>query len=126
MVKSDAEANRAAILAQEGDPVHFNYYKYISVVAHQFVDTSTSEQVDYRSYSYAFTANKKPAERQPELNMVMMIFEFSPVSMSITKSKALLSRFIISICAIVGGVFVVFGMINSTVLACYKKVSGKD
>jgi len=58
--------------------------------------------------------------------MVMMIFEFSPVSMSITKSKAQFSRFIISICAIVGGVFVVFGLINSSLLACYKKAAGKD
>jgi len=47
----------------------------------------------------------------------MMIFEFSPVSMSITKSKPQFSRFLISICAIVGGVFVVFGLINSTCLA---------
>ena len=62
MVAADAAENRANILAQEGDPVHFNYYKYISVVPHQFVDTSTSDQVDYRSYSYAFTSNKKPAE----------------------------------------------------------------
>lgn len=82
------------------------------------MDTSTSDQVDYRSYSYALTINKKPAELQPELNMVMMIFEFSPVSMSITKSNALVSRFIIGICAIVGGVFVVFGLINSSLLAC--------
>ena len=58
--------------------------------------------------------------------MVMMIFEFSPVSMSITKSQAPLSRFIISICAIVGGVFVVFGMINSTCLAMQKKARGSD
>jgi len=106
------------IIGNEADPVHFNYYKYISVVPHIFMDTSTSDQVDYRSYSYALTINKKPAELQPELNMVMMIFEFSPVSMSITKSNALVSRFIIGICAIVGGVFVVFGLINSSLLAC--------
>lgn len=126
MVKEDAAANRAAILSQEGSPEHFNHYKFISVVPHQFVDTSTSDQVDFRSYSYALTLNKKPAEKQPELNMVMMIFEFSPVSMSITKSKALFSRFLISVCAIVGGVFVVFGLINSSLLACYKKAKGTD
>jgi len=58
--------------------------------------------------------------------MVMMIFEFSPVSMSITKSNLPLSRFLISICAIVGGVFVVFGLINSSLLAVTKKVRGTD
>ena len=34
MVKEDAEENRLAILSQEGSPVHYNYYKYISVVPH--------------------------------------------------------------------------------------------
>lgn len=43
MVKDDAAQNRAALLAQEGNPVHFNYYKYISVVPHSFVDTSTND-----------------------------------------------------------------------------------
>ena len=117
MVKDDAEANRELIIAnKEGEAIHYNYYKYISVVPHIFMDTSTSEQVDFRSYSYALTTNKKAASRQPELNMVMMIFEFSPVSMQIEKSSALFSRFLINICAIVGGVFVVFGLINSTCL----------
>ena len=126
MVKDDAASNRAALLAQEGELEHYNHYKFVSVVPHQFVDTSTADQVDFRSYSYALSLNKKPAEHNPELNMVMFIFEFSPVSMSITKSKALFSRFIIGVCAIVGGVFVVFGLLNSTILACYKKASGKD
>jgi len=106
--------------------MHFNYYKYISVVPHIFSDTSTKEQVDFRSYSYALTINKKAADLQPELNMVMMIFEFSPVSMSITKSNLPMSRFIISICAIVGGVFVVFGLINTSLLAVTKKARGTD
>ena len=87
MVKDSAAANRDAILANESEPIHYNYYKFISVVPHIFLDTSTDEEVDFRSYSYALTLNKKPPEHNPELNMVMMIFEFSPVSMSITKSN---------------------------------------
>ena len=47
MVKEDAEVNRVLILAEdqeEGDKsVHYNYYKYISVVPHIFMDTSTDE-----------------------------------------------------------------------------------
>ena len=41
MVKDNAYANRMEILGHEGDPIHYNYYKYISVVPHIFVDTST-------------------------------------------------------------------------------------
>ena len=43
MVKDSAYANRMEILGHEGDPIHYNYYKYISVVPHIFVDTSTSD-----------------------------------------------------------------------------------
>ena len=44
MVKDDAEANRRLIVDnKEGDTIHYNYYKYISVVPHIFMDTSTSE-----------------------------------------------------------------------------------
>jgi hypothetical protein len=35
--------------------------------------------------------------------------------MVITKENKPLARFVINLCAIVGGVFVVFGIVNSTV-----------
>ena len=89
MVQENAQANRKAILDREDDPIHYNYYKYISVVPHAFIDTTVAnDPVDYRSYSYALTINKKSADKQPSLNMVMMIFEFSPVSMQISKSNS--------------------------------------
>ena len=116
-VAADAEKNYQAILDNE-DKEHYNHFKYISVVPHIFVDKSESDhEVDFKSYSYALTTNKKPADGTQSLTMVYMIFDFSPVSMMFTKSTTPLSRFLINVCAIVGGVFVVFGIINSTLLS---------
>lgn len=47
---------------------------------------------------------------------------FSPVTMVITKENKPLSKFLINLCAIVGGVFVVFGLLNSTVQSLKKKL----
>ena len=125
MVKGDAETNFQAILASE-DKEHYNHFKYISVVPHIFVDTSEQgHEVDFRSYSYALTTNKKPADGSQSLTMVYMNFDFSPVSMMFTKSRIPLARFLINVCAIVGGVFVVFGIINSILLQVQKTVKGE-
>jgi hypothetical protein len=115
MVHDQSEENFQEILAST-DTEHFNYFKYISVVPHIFVDTSESgHEVDFRSYSYALTMNRKKSDNA-SLSMVYMIFDYSPVSMMFTKQRMPLPRFLINICAIVGGVFVVFGIINSGLL----------
>jgi hypothetical protein len=44
-----------------------------------------------------------------------MQIEFSPLTMKITKTNNSLSKFLISLCGIVGGVFVIFGMVNAMV-----------
>ena len=103
-----------------------HYFKFVSVVPHVFVDSSIrGSEVDYKSYSYALSENKKDADDDKSLTMVWFIFEFSPVSMLITKSSNTLARFLINICAIVGGVFVVFGFLNSALLGLNRQVSGK-
>jgi len=50
--------------------------------------------------------------------------EFSPLTMKITKTNNSLSRFLISMCGIIGGVFVIFGMMNSAIQEGKKSVLG--
>lgn len=90
------------------------------------MDTSDpGNEVDYHSYTYALTMNKKSAGDNQSLSMVYMIFDYSPVSMMFTKESMPLPRFLINVCAIVGGVFVVFGLINSTLLNLQKTAKGE-
>ena len=101
------------------------YFKFVSIVPHSFVDLSVAgSEVDYKSYSYAFSENKKTEDNDNTSTMVWFIFEFSPVSMLITKSSNTLARFMINICAIVGGVFVVFGFVNGILLGLTRQVKG--
>lgn len=127
MVKEDAGAKQRAIIDSWDQVSHDNYFKFVSVVPHVFIDTSKNfegKDVDYRSYSYAFSENRKEAEDKT-LCMVWFIFEFSPVSMLISKSDQPLARFLINICAIVGGVFVVFGFVNGILNTLIRQVRGK-
>jgi hypothetical protein len=51
-----------------------------------------------------------------------MIYDFTPVNMKITKEKRDLPRFLVSLCAIVGGVFVIFGLVNRFLLSLQEQV----
>ena len=105
---------------------HMHYFKFVSIVPHVFVDESVAgKEVDYKSYSYALSENKKDEVDDKALTMVWFIFEFSPVSMLITKSSNTLARFLINVCAIVGGVFIVFGFVNTLLLGLNRQVQGK-
>ena len=60
MVSDQAERKRLDILNDWDTVSHMDYFKYVSIVPHSFVDTSVSgKEVDYRSYSYALSENKK-------------------------------------------------------------------
>lgn len=105
--------------APESD--HHNNYKFAVLVPHTFIDKTGSTTETYETYSYSFTQNSKKAD-PPYFLQTYMSLEFSPVTMVITMENKPLAKFIISLCAIVGGVFVVFGILNSTVQSFKKNI----
>jgi hypothetical protein len=83
----------------------YNYYKFLKLVPHVFVDaTKSGHERDYSTWSYSLTQNKKENE-EIRAQRIEITFEFSPLTMQITRSNNQLSKFLISLCAIVGGVF---------------------
>ena len=60
MVSDQADRKRMDILNDWDKESHMDYFKFVSIVPHSFVDTSISgREVDYKSYSYALSENKK-------------------------------------------------------------------
>jgi len=64
-----------------------------------------------------------------------MIYDFAPVNMRITKQERDLSRFLINViygfllnqlCAIIGGIFVIFGLINRFLLSLKETFIGTN
>lgn len=74
------------------------------------------------SYSYSLNHNSKASMN--DLGMISMIYDFTPVNMKITKHKRDLAKFLVNLCAIVGGVFVIFGLLNRFFLTLSESVTG--
>ncbi len=95
------------------DQDRLDYFYFLKLVPHVFLDEIYN--AEFRSYSYSLNHNSK--QSQNGLGLISMIYDFTPVNMKITKQRRDLPRFLVSLCAIVGGVFVIFGLINRFLLS---------
>ena len=95
------------------------FYYFLKIVPHEFVDYIEGTQKN--SYSYSLSNNKKRVD-MPELQEVIMILDYAPVKMILSKEYLHTGQFLIDCCSIVGGVFVIFGLINTFLLRCRDKL----
>jgi hypothetical protein len=75
------------------------------------------------SYSYSLNHNMKQAMTQNQ-PYISIIYDFSPVTMKLIKEQRDMTRFAINLCAIVGGIFVIFGLVNRFILKVKKTLLG--
>lgn len=57
---------------------------------------------------------------------MFITFNIAPVSVMITKENPQLTKFLVNLCAIIGGVFVLFGLLNKFLLKTKASIVGKD
>lgn len=101
------------------DKDRLDYFYFMKLVPHVFVDQIQGSE--FNSYSYSLNHNSK--QSQNGLGLISMIYDFTPVNMKITKERRDLPHFIVSLCAIVGGVFVIFGLVNRFLLSVQEQVT---
>ena len=46
------------------------------------------------------------------------MIDFAPINMKISIVRKDITRFLVNLCAIIGGVFVMFGLVNRFLLSC--------
>ena len=85
-----------------------DYIYYVKLIPYRFVDENRN-RVDY-SYQYAVSYKDKPQENEQPL--VLVKYEFSAVTMQVTIQGRDYFHFLTHVCAIVGGIFVVFSILN--------------
>merc|ERR1712166_625067 len=93
-----------------------DYFYFMKIIPHEFLDVPSARE--WNSYSYSLAHNKKTTDGNPTISMKI---EYAPVKMVIIKQNREFGRFMISMCAIVGGVFVIFGLVNSVFAGCTRK-----
>jgi endoplasmic reticulum-Golgi intermediate compartment protein 1 len=91
----------------------FNYDYYIKLIPHIFYHEAKDEE--YEAYQFAISFKSRPTEDE-EMPIIMINYDYSPITMKITLKKKYFSTFLIHICAIVGGVYAMFSILNRIVL----------
>jgi hypothetical protein len=111
--------NRAdALEDHSGVLVPKSYDYFAKVIPHLFVDKVRDETS--QGYQYSITSKSKPYDPDAntfEMATVMINYDMSPITMKITLSTKSWTHSLTHICAIVGGVFVIFSILNRIVLS---------
>lgn len=88
-----------------------NYNYFIKIIPYMLVDENWGST--YYAYSFSLTSKSTPFNAyHDEMPIVTVRYEFSPIMMKVTHLKRDYLHFLTHVSAIVGGVFVVFSIIN--------------
>jgi len=98
-------------------PLQISFEYYIKVVP------TTYEKEDKTFSVHQFTANNH--EQSGSSTSIYFRYELSPVTVRYTQSGQSAFTFIVQICAIIGGIFTVVGIIDSLLHASVKALFGK-
>jgi len=75
--------------------------------------------------AYQFTANSNELAGKYRLPAIYFRYEFSPITVKFADKRKSFSHFLVQVCAIVGGVFTVLGIVNSVLHSTLKTVLQK-
>ena len=88
-----------------------SYNYFIKIIPYMLVDENWGST--YYAYSFSLTSKSTPFQAyRDEMPIVTVRYEFSPIMMKVTHLKRDYLHFLTHVSAIVGGVFVVFSIIN--------------
>lgn len=93
---------------------NLNYDYYLKLIPHLYRDEIND--TEYLTYHHSLTYKSKKVESDNEMPLIMINFDFSPITMKITLQQKSFPQFLIHICAIVGGIFVIFSIINRVLI----------
>lgn len=94
-----------------------NYDYYVKLIAHYLVDTNLESNLGYQ---FSMTSRKRDFDPDDEgMPIVMINYDLSPISMVIKRENRSFLHFLTHVCAIVGGVYVIFSIINRTLVSMF-------
>jgi hypothetical protein len=93
-----------------------NYDYFVKLIPHVLVDNIRGET--YTGYQFSMTYRTRDYNGDSrEMPIIIMHYDLSPITMKITRASKSLAHSLTHICAIVGGVFVIFSLLNRLLLA---------
>jgi len=117
-ISDHTEFNRHTHLPKFMNNQKMNYDYFLKIIPYIFIDEERDNETT-QGYQYSLNFRERPFIEKPKAQHILKInYDFSPISMRITRKKKFISHFIGNVCAIVGGIFVIFGLINKFFFAC--------
>eukprot|EP00959_Pyramimonas_sp_CCMP1952_P066481 1387943-Pyramimonas_sp.AAC.1 len=98
-------------------------YQYFIKVVPTTYQTSRGNIIDTNQFSV--TEHFKSAEGQGKLPGIFFFYDLSPIKVTFTEERSSFLKFITSLCAIIGGVFTVSGIVDSFVYHGQKAIKKK-
>lgn len=108
--------NRMDELKDNIDKERKSYDYFIKLIPHLFVDEIRNE--DYIGYEYSLSSRARDYDADSrEMPIIQINYDMSPITMKITLFRKSFAHTLTHVCAIVGGVYVIFSMLNRFLLA---------
>lgn len=103
---------------------NYDFDYFIKIIPQIFEDKYTGETV----VGYQYSLTYKAKERSDYLNMPIIIinYDYSPVAVKYTKEIRYFTHLITNMCALTGGIFVIFSLINSFLLNIADDIRKRD
>ena len=95
-----------------------NFDYFIKIIPYQLIDENKGSE----SYSYEYSISYKESpfvEERDDMPIILIRYEFTPITMRVTILKRNYLHFLTHVCAIVGGVFVIFSLLNKIIVGMF-------
>ena len=96
------------------DLISNDYAYFIKIIPYELVDENWGSTLQYYQYSISTKLTRFDGSRD-DMPIIYFKYEFSPVTMRLTLKKRDFLHFLTHICAIIGGIFMVFSMLNQLI-----------
>lgn len=106
-----------AVHEEHKDLISFEYYINIVPTLYQKVSRDTME-------GYQFVAHSN-VQRSYSIPTIYFRYELTPITVKYTEQSKSVAHFLVQVCAIIGGVFTVWGIINNVLHASLKSLITK-
>lgn len=100
----------ATVKVVEGGSALYQYFIKVVPTIYQFTD---GKQIISNQYSVTQHSRPKNIQHPNVVPGVFFIYDLSPIMVHIREEKRSFSHFLVGICAIIGGVFTVSGLLDS-------------
>lgn len=100
------------------DNVKKNYDYFIKLIPHVFVDEVRGET--YSGFQYSMTTRERQYNSHSnEMPIIIFHYDLSPITMKVTLQSKSFAHALTHICAIVGGIYVIFSILNRLMLSFF-------